>query len=121
MQNENLMAAIRRVAGGKVWLSTKMSGEILEAFSGGKPRRQVDSVHKLSAREFEVVQLLGDGKSTNHIADSLHINSGGTTQCDAFRTGVPLDSGYERKHESPWTLSCLSCRRVPYCLPSHGR
>ena len=73
--HEDMMAAIRRVAGGKVWLSTKMSEEILEAFSGGKPRRQVDSVHKLSDREFEVFQLLGDGKSTNQIADSLHIST----------------------------------------------
>ena len=73
--HEDLMAAIRRVAGGKVWLSVNMSEEILEAFSGGQPRRPVDSVHKLSDREFEVFQLLGDGKSTNHIADSLHIST----------------------------------------------
>ena len=73
--HEDLMAAIRRVAGGKVWLSVNMSEEILEAFSGGQPRRPVDSVHKLSDREFEVFQLLGDGKSTNQIADSLHIST----------------------------------------------
>ena len=73
--HEDMMAAIRRVAAGKVWLSGEMSDEILNAFSGGKPRRQVDSVHKLSDREFEVFQLLGDGKSTNQIADSLHIST----------------------------------------------
>lgn len=71
----DLMTAIRRVASGKVWLSAKMSEEILEAFSGGQPRRPVDSVQKLSDREFEVFQLLGDGKSTNQIADSLHIST----------------------------------------------
>ena len=38
--HDDLMAAIRRVAAGKVWLSGEMSEEILNAFSGGKPRRQ---------------------------------------------------------------------------------
>ena len=73
--HDDLMAAIRRVAAGKVWLSVEMSEEIVEAFSGGKPRRPVDGVHKLSDREFEVFQLLGDGKNTNQIADSLHIST----------------------------------------------
>lgn len=73
--HDDLMTAIRRVAAGKVWLSAEMSDEILEAFSGGKPRRPVDSVHNLTDREFEVFQLLGDGKSTNQIADSLHIST----------------------------------------------
>ena len=73
--HDDLIAAIRRVASGKVWLSAEMSEEILNAFSGGQPRRAVDSVHKLSDREFEVFQLLGDGRSTNQIADSLHIST----------------------------------------------
>ena len=71
----DLMAAIRRVAQGKVWLSERMSEEILDAFSGGTPKRLVDSVHKLSDREFEVFQLLGDGRSTSQIAESLHIST----------------------------------------------
>jgi DNA-binding NarL/FixJ family response regulator len=73
--HDDLMTALRRVAAGKVWLSGDMSEEILNAFSGGKPRRQVDSVHKLSDREFEVFQLLADGKSTHQIADALNIST----------------------------------------------
>jgi DNA-binding NarL/FixJ family response regulator len=73
--HDDLMAALRRVVAGKVWLSGDMSEEILNAFSGGKPRRQVDSVHKLSDREFEVFQLLADGKSTHQIADALNIST----------------------------------------------
>ena len=73
--HDDLIAAIRRVSDGKVWLSTRMSDEILDAFSGGQPRRQMDGVHKLSDREFEVFQLLGEGKSTNQIGDALHIST----------------------------------------------
>lgn len=73
--HSDLTEALRRVARGKVWLSAKMSEEILEAFSGGPKRRPPDGVHKLSDREFEVFQLLGDGKSTNEIADALHISN----------------------------------------------
>jgi DNA-binding NarL/FixJ family response regulator len=71
----DLITAIRRVAHGKVWLSQRMSEEILDAFSGGTPKRRVDSVHKLSDREFEVFQLLGDGRSTGQIAESLNIST----------------------------------------------
>lgn len=74
-RHEDLMEAIRRVAEGRVWLSPLMSDEVLTAFSGGQPRRAVDGVHKLSDREFEVFQLLGDGRSTHQIAESLHIST----------------------------------------------
>jgi DNA-binding NarL/FixJ family response regulator len=73
--HDDLMKAIRRVSEGKVWLSAKMSEEILDAFSGGKPKRPVDGVQKLSDREFEVFQLLGEGRSTNQIADALNIST----------------------------------------------
>ncbi|MDB6133278.1 MAG: two component transcriptional regulator, LuxR family [Verrucomicrobiales bacterium] len=71
----DLMEAIRRVADGRMWLSDAMSDDVMTAFSGGQPRRPVDSTHKLSDREFEVFQHLGDGKSTQQIADLLNISS----------------------------------------------
>ena len=90
--HSDLMAAIRRVTQGKVWLSEKMSEEILDAFSGGAPKRRVDSVHKLSDREFEVFQLLGDGKSTNQIAESLHIS---TKTVDVHKSHIREKLGLE--------------------------
>lgn len=90
--HSDLMAAIRRVTQGKVWLSEKMSEEILDAFSGGAPKRRVDSVHKLSDREFEVFQLLGDGKSTNQIGESLHIS---TKTVDVHKSHIREKLGLE--------------------------
>jgi DNA-binding NarL/FixJ family response regulator len=102
--HDDLISAVRRVAAGKVWLSTKMSEEILEAFSGGTPRRQVDGVHKLSDREFEVFQLLGEGKNTNQIADCLHIS---TKTVDVHKSNIRQkleleDSSAVLRHAIRW-------------------
>jgi DNA-binding NarL/FixJ family response regulator len=103
--HEDLMRAIRRVSDGKVWLSAKMSEEILDAFSGGQPRRPVDSVQKLSDREFEVFQLLGEGRSTNQIADSLNIS---TKTVDVHKSHIREkleleDSSAALRHAIRWT------------------
>lgn len=73
--HEDLLQAVRRVGDGRIWLSQAMSDEVLHAFSGGQPRRAVEGPHKLSDREFEVFQLLGEGRTTVQIAESLNISS----------------------------------------------
>lgn len=71
-----LMQAIRQVLGGQIYVSEKTSARIVEIFSGQHSAAQERSpIAQLSDREFEVFQLLGDGKSTNQIADSLHIST----------------------------------------------
>lgn len=69
-----LLHAIRRVLEGGIYVSPAMSAQILEAFSGRNPNRAVEGVHRLSDREFEVFQLIGEGQSTQQIADTLHIS-----------------------------------------------
>jgi DNA-binding NarL/FixJ family response regulator len=72
--DEQLLSALHRVAHGGLWVSPAMSEIILELFSGSAPQRPADGVQRLSDREFEVFQLLGEGKNTQHIADSLNIS-----------------------------------------------
>ncbi len=69
-----LLVAIRRVLDGRVYLSEAMSAKILEELSGQKPRGSHSPVEKLSDREFEVFQLIGQGKSTREIASQLGIS-----------------------------------------------
>jgi DNA-binding NarL/FixJ family response regulator len=69
-----LLKAIHRVLEGVIYVSPAMSAQILEAFSGRHSNRPVEGVHKLSDREFEVFQLIGEGKSTQQIADTLNIS-----------------------------------------------
>jgi DNA-binding NarL/FixJ family response regulator len=72
---ENLLAAIRHVLSGQVYVSPKMSAKILENLSGRKPRGSSSPIEKLSDREFEIFQLIGQGKSTREIAHQLNLSS----------------------------------------------
>ena len=72
---EKLLAAIRRVLSGQVYLSEEMSTRILDNLSGRKPRGSHSPIEKLSDREFEVFQLIGQGKSTKDIARQLNLSS----------------------------------------------
>lgn len=71
---ENLLTAIRQVLRGEVYVSPKMSARILEGLSGGRPRRSTSPIEKLTDREFEVFQMIGQGKSTRDIAVQLHLS-----------------------------------------------
>jgi DNA-binding NarL/FixJ family response regulator len=70
---KRLMQAIRQVLEGRIYVSEKMSAKILETFSGHKRDAQ-SPVENLSDREFEVFQLLGQGRGTRQIAQHLHIS-----------------------------------------------
>ena len=72
--SKTLLKAIRQVINGGIYVSPLMSAQILEAFSGRNANRPVDGVHRLSDREFEVFQLIGEGQSTQQVADTLHIS-----------------------------------------------
>ena len=66
--------AIRQVLGGRIYVSEKMSAEILETFSGRRAGTESSPVEKLTNREFEVFQLIGQGRGTREIAKKLHLS-----------------------------------------------
>jgi len=70
---KKLMLAIRQVLAGQIYVSEKISAKILETFSGHRPNSK-SPVEKLSDREFEVFQLLGQGEGTRQIAQRLHLS-----------------------------------------------
>jgi DNA-binding NarL/FixJ family response regulator len=71
---EKFLRAIRQVLAGQVFVSEKMSARILEAFSGRQSENSGSPVGKLSDREFEVFQLIGQGIGTRAIAEQLHLS-----------------------------------------------
>ncbi|MFZ4776250.1 MAG: response regulator transcription factor [Terrimicrobiaceae bacterium] len=66
-----LLVAIRSVLDGKIQVSEKMAGRILEAYSS--PGDQI-GVAGLSDREFEIFELLGAGLSTPKIGKRLSLS-----------------------------------------------
>ena len=71
---ENLLFAIRQVLGGQVYVSPRVSAKILDDLSSRKPRGSSSPIEKLSDREFEIFQLVGQGKSTRDIAEQLNLS-----------------------------------------------
>jgi DNA-binding NarL/FixJ family response regulator len=71
---KRIMDAIRAVLEGKVFVSEKMSARIMDAFTGRRAAEAGSTVENLSDREFEVFQLIGQGRSTKEIADQLHLS-----------------------------------------------
>jgi DNA-binding NarL/FixJ family response regulator len=71
---KKLLQAIRQVLTGQIYVSEKMSARILETFSGRKTEQSASPVARLSDREFEVFQLIGQGKGTKEIAQHLNLS-----------------------------------------------
>ncbi len=70
----NLLTALRQVLRGEVYVSPQMSARILEGLAGTRPRGSTSPIEKLTDREFQVFQLIGQGKSTRDIAAQLHLS-----------------------------------------------
>jgi DNA-binding NarL/FixJ family response regulator len=71
---KKLMEAIRHVLDGKTYVSEKISAKILDVFSG-RQSESASPVERLTDREFQVFQLIGQGLSTKEIADKLHVSA----------------------------------------------
>lgn len=70
----DLVAAMHRVAEGRIWVSDATSERILSGIGGAQPGGgDGHPFDALSDRERHVVQLVGRGMSTREIANELHV------------------------------------------------
>jgi DNA-binding NarL/FixJ family response regulator len=71
---EKIVAAIRRVLSGNIYVSETMASKMLQQQVRGKPDLQESPVKGLSDRELEVFQMIGQWKKTSEIAQELHLS-----------------------------------------------
>jgi DNA-binding NarL/FixJ family response regulator len=71
---QKIVAAIRRVLSGNIYVSEALGAKMLQAQVRGKPDLQESSVKGLSDRELEVFRLIGQWKKTSEIARELHLS-----------------------------------------------
>ena len=74
--SKNILAAIRCVLEGGIYISQKLSNAMAQKFLEGQEAVGISQsrVGQLSDRELEVFHLLGQGKSTSQIAEQLHVS-----------------------------------------------
>jgi DNA-binding NarL/FixJ family response regulator len=71
---EKVLAAIRTVHSGGIYLSPAMASRLLHLFVDGKSAAVASPADRLSDRELEVFQLIGKGFGNTDIARQLHIS-----------------------------------------------
>lgn len=72
---DHLVKAARRILDGGIYLSDKMAGQLLETIAGQRRASDAGLLDRLTDRELEVLQLIGQGKPTRTIADLLHVSA----------------------------------------------
>ena len=92
---KKVMDAIRKVLSGDIYVSNSMSTKILEIFSNRRSTT-TDPVEALSDRQFEIFQMIGQGKGTRAIAEELNVS---VKTVDAHRANIKEKLGLRTGNE----------------------
>lgn len=68
-----VLEAIRRVLAGKIFISGEAADDLLHTVIGDRARER-SPVDRLSNRELEAFELMGEGLSTESIASKMHVS-----------------------------------------------
>lgn len=91
---ERIILAIRRVLGGKVYLSERMTERLLSGMvDANSDKRDIDS---LSNRELQVFELIGEGVPTTRIAEQLNLS---TKTIETHQAHIKKKLGLDSAHE----------------------
>ncbi|HEX8914186.1 MAG TPA: response regulator transcription factor [Humisphaera sp.] len=78
-----LMARIRQAIAGETCVSDRVAGALVRKLTGGRVATSPED--GLGDRELEVLQLIGEGRSTRDVAAALHIS---TKTVEAHRENI---------------------------------
>jgi DNA-binding NarL/FixJ family response regulator len=107
-----IVAALRQVRAGRIYLSDTVSSEILGRLASGGPAERDntpdDAVGGLSDREMEVLRLIGRGFKTGEIARTLHRS---VHTIEAHRANIKRKLGLRTAGDLARVAFCLSAPR----------
>jgi len=72
--SDRVLAAIRKILQGEVYLSDELGARMLNRLVGGRSALNGSPIEELSDRELEVFGLIGQGHGTRPIAEKLHLS-----------------------------------------------
>jgi DNA-binding NarL/FixJ family response regulator len=72
--DDTVLLAIRRLLGGEMYLSGKLERRLAAKYLGERTVMAESPLQALSDRELQVFRLIGQGRSTRQIAETLHLS-----------------------------------------------
>ena len=95
---ENVLLAVRRVLAGEVYLSGTLTSAFLKGLTSGL-KSTSQPLDRLTDRELEILELIGRGRATRQIAETLRL---GVATVDTYRARIKekmnFRSGTELQH-----------------------
>jgi DNA-binding NarL/FixJ family response regulator len=73
--SRSIVTAIRRILSGGIYVSENIMGNLLNRVRTGPDSLEKSPVETLSDREFMVLRLIGEGRTTGEIADLMHLSA----------------------------------------------
>ena len=71
---DQLLTALRRVLSGGIYVSEHVGTSMIERFAVAGRRQNANPIDRLSNRELQVLNLIGRGRTTREIAESLNLS-----------------------------------------------
>ena len=71
---DQLLTALRRVLAGGVYVSEGLGAIMIERISGDGRRANANPIERLSNRELQVLNLIGQGRTTREVAETLNLS-----------------------------------------------
>lgn len=103
--SERILEAVRVVLSGRVYVSSEMADRVLQRLVGGRDS-EGSAIAKLSNRELQVLEMLGQGLTTQQMAERLHLS---VKTVHAYREKLKARLGLENAQQLlcyavAWTL-----------------
>lgn len=71
---DQLLTALRRVLAGGVYVSERLGSSMIDRISSGGAGQSANPIERLSNRELQVLNLIGQGRTTREVAETLNLS-----------------------------------------------